>query len=80
MTVIDLVRSGVTELGEDVSAEELSRFIAERFGARVEARFVPIYRATLRAEVQRREAREWATSIIEMDRRARETSGRAKSP
>ena len=71
MTVIDLVRSGVTELGEDVSAEELSRFIGERFGARVDARFVPIYRATLRAEQQRQEARERAARIIAEDRRVR---------
>ena len=80
MTVIDLVRAGVTELGEGAPAAALTRFIAERFGARVEARFVPIYVATLRAEVQCREARERAASISEEDRRARETSGTGKSP
>jgi hypothetical protein len=71
MTVIDLVRAGVAELGDGASAEALTRFIAERYGARVEARFVPIYRATLRAEVQRQEARAHAARIIEEDRRTR---------
>jgi hypothetical protein len=48
----------------------VTRFIAERFGARVDARFVPIYLATLRAEAQRKVARERAARIVEEDRRA----------
>ena len=70
MTVIDLVRAAVAELGEGAPAGEVSRFIAERYGARVDVRFVPIYLATLRAEAQRHEARERAARIIEEDRRA----------
>ena len=71
MDILDLVRIAVSDLGEAASAEAVTRHLAERFGARADARFVPVYRAALRAEELRREARERAVRITEEDRRVR---------
>ena len=77
MDILDLVRIAVSNLGDGASAEAVSRHVAERHGARVDARFVPVYRAALRAEALRLEARERAARIVEEDRRERGTNKQA---
>ena len=69
MTSLDRVRLVVAEWGEQASAEAVSRRLADRFGDRVEPRFIPVYRAAVRAEEERQRARAMAARIVEEDRR-----------
>ena len=64
MTRLDMVRAAIDELGEPATAEQVVRFVADRFGVAVGAGFVPVYRATLRAEEELRRARERAAAIV----------------
>ena len=50
MTRLEMVRLAVGELGNEATAEQIDRFIAEKFGQQLGVRFIPIYRATLRGE------------------------------
>jgi hypothetical protein len=72
MTRLDMVRVAVGELGDQATADQVAGFVAERFGQDVGVRFVPIYRATLRAEEQLRQARETAAALV-----AEDTAGRS---
>ena len=56
MTRLDMVRAAVAELGDQATAAQVAGFVAERFGQDVGVGFVPIYRATLRAEEHLRAA------------------------
>jgi hypothetical protein len=71
MTTLDQVRLVVEELGERATAVAVSRRLEQRFGVRVEARFVPIYRATVRAEEERQRAWALAARIAKEDQRTR---------
>jgi hypothetical protein len=64
MTRVDMVRAAVNELGEAAPADEIARFVGVRFGVAVGPKFVPVYLATLRAEVELRRARERAAKIV----------------
>lgn len=73
MTRLDMVRVAVRELGESAPPDRIAGFVQERFGQPVSPRFVPVYLATLRGEVQLREARERAARIV-----AEEAAGPAR--
>jgi hypothetical protein len=60
-----MVRAAVDGLGEDATREQVVRFIQSRFDQRLDSRFVPIYRATLQGEDERRRARERAATAVE---------------
>src|SRR5438270_12659349 len=60
------VRLALADLG-DAPAAELAAFIEDRYGVRIEARFVPIYRATLRAREQLALARAAALATLAQD-------------
>ncbi len=49
MTRIEAFRLAIQEIG-DVSAEELSSFIQRKFGIRISVPYIPVFRATLRAQ------------------------------
>ena len=64
MTRVDMVRVAIDELGELATADQVVRFVADRFGVEIGARFVSVYRATLRAEEELRNARERAAEVV----------------
>ena len=68
MTRLEMVRLAVGELGNEATAEQIDRFIAQQFGQQLGVRFIPIYRATLRGEEQLRLAREMAATMIAEER------------
>jgi hypothetical protein len=76
MTRLDMVRVAVGELGDHATADQVAGFVADRFGQDVVVGFVPIYRATLRAEEHLREARERAAALVTEDRAARSPAAR----
>lgn len=47
MNQVEAIRRALAELG-DVSAEELATFALARYGVKVEPRFVPVIKATIR--------------------------------
>jgi hypothetical protein len=67
MTILDMVRIASQDLGPDATNEEFQRFVWERFCKKIDPRFVPVYRATLRGELQLKEAREMAARIARED-------------
>lgn len=70
MTRLEMVRLAVDQLGDEATAEQVDCFIFEQFGQELGVRFMPIYRATLRAEEQLRLAREKAASLVAEERAA----------
>jgi hypothetical protein len=64
MTRVDMVREAIDELGGEATPDRIVRFVADRFGVEVGVGFVPVYRATLRAEEELRRARERAAEIV----------------
>jgi hypothetical protein len=47
MTKLELVEMALQELG-DVSAQELSAFIEQKKGVKIEPKFIPVFKASLR--------------------------------
>ena len=78
MTRLDMVRVAVEELGDQATAAQVAGFVAERFGQELGVGFVPIYRATLRAEEHLRQARERAAALVAEDRAARSPDARPR--
>jgi hypothetical protein len=68
MTRLEMVRRAIGELGNEATTEQIDRFIAEQYGQQLGVRFIPIYRATLRGEVQLQQARAMAATLIAEDR------------
>jgi hypothetical protein len=60
-----MVHAALDQLGDDATADQIIRFVRNRFAAVLEARFLPIYRATLRGEDQMRAARARAAELTE---------------
>jgi ribosomal protein L12E/L44/L45/RPP1/RPP2 len=54
MDKLELVQTALRQLG-DVSAQQLSAFIEKQHGVKIEPRFIPIFRASIR-EKERLEA------------------------
>jgi hypothetical protein len=71
MTELDLTRAGLQELGEGVTNERLAAYARERHGTYLDPRFIPLYRATIKGEGQRRRAREEAARIVAEERQER---------
>jgi hypothetical protein len=67
MTRLDMVRMAIAELGDTTTADQIVQIIADRFGVAVGAKFVPVYRATLRADAELNRARERAAVIVAGD-------------
>jgi hypothetical protein len=77
MTPLEMVRAALAQLGDGATAEQLVRFVADRFGVALGVKFVPVYRATLRAEQDLKQARERASAILAGDRAVR-TTGKSR--
>jgi hypothetical protein len=52
----EAVRLALAEIG-DVSAEPFAAFIQRRFGLRIDPKFVPVFKASIRAKEQLEETR-----------------------
>ena len=68
MTELDVTRAGLQELGAGATNEQLAAYARERHGAYLDPRFIPLYRATIKGEDQRRQAREEAARILAEER------------
>jgi hypothetical protein len=64
LSKIDLVRQALWELGE-ASAQELVAFIQHRHGVRIEARFIPVLRASLLGQQMLERARQTARATTQ---------------
>jgi hypothetical protein len=60
----ELVRLALRELG-DVPAKDLSVFIEQRHGVLIEPKFIPIFKASIRAQSQLEEARQAAKAVLD---------------
>lgn len=67
MTLLDMARAAVAELGTTISPEQVVEFTRRRYGRNMDPRFVPVYLATIRGEEQLRLAREKAATILAED-------------
>jgi hypothetical protein len=61
---LELVQIALQEFG-DVSAQELCSFIEEKHGVRIEAKFIPLYKASLRDKLRVESARQAARLVVE---------------
>ena len=68
MTNTEATRLAILHLGPDATTDDVVRHAAEQLGVRLESRFVPIYRATLRGEEQRKGMWVIAARVAEEDR------------
>ena len=49
MTKLEMVQVAMRQLG-DVPADSLAAFVAEKFGARIEPKFIPVFKASIREQ------------------------------
>jgi len=63
MDRIELVQLALREIG-DVSAQELSSFIEQKHGVKIEPKFVPIFRASIQDKVRLEAARQAARAAL----------------
>jgi hypothetical protein len=61
---LELVQSALKELG-DLSAQELSSFIEKKYGVKIEPKFIPLYKASIRDKVRLEAARQAARATVE---------------
>lgn len=59
MDKLELVKNALRELG-DVSAQELSSFIEQQHGVRIDPKFIPIFKASIRDKERLEAARQAA--------------------
>jgi hypothetical protein len=71
MSPLEMVRMAVEALGDEATAEQVVRYVGNRFGASIAVKFIPVYRATLRAEEELRRTRERAAAVRAEDQEAR---------
>lgn len=64
MDTVELVRVALQELG-DASGQELSTFIEKRHGVKIEPRFIPMFKASIRAKDRLEVDRQAARAIVE---------------
>jgi len=64
MTKLELVEMAMQELG-DVSAQELSAFIEQKKGVKIEPKFIPVFKASIRGKAALESARAARASAAE---------------
>jgi hypothetical protein len=65
MDKLEMVQVALRELG-DVSAQELSAFIEEKHGARIDPKFIPIFKASIRDKLRLEVARQAARASVDV--------------
>lgn len=63
MDKLEIVQIALRELG-DVSAQELSSFIEMKHGVRIEPRYIPIFKASIRDKERLEVARQAARAAV----------------
>jgi hypothetical protein len=61
---LELMQIALRELG-DVSAQELSSFIEQKHGVKIEAKFIPLYKASLRDKLRLEAGRQTARAAVD---------------
>jgi ribosomal protein L12E/L44/L45/RPP1/RPP2 len=69
MDKLELVQTALRQLG-DGSAQELSAFIEKQHGVRIEAKFIPIFRASIRGKERLEAIRQAARAAVAQARAA----------
>jgi len=64
LSKVEMVRQALLELGE-ASSQELTAFIEQRHGVRIETRIIPILRASVRGQEVLERARQAARAAIQ---------------
>ena len=64
MSKVEMVRQALLELGE-VSSQELATFLEQRYGMRIEARIIPILKASVRGQEVLERARQAARAATQ---------------
>jgi len=64
MDKLELVQVALRELG-DVSAQELSSFLEQKHGVKIEPKFIPLYKASIRDKMRLETARQAARAAAE---------------
>lgn len=64
MDKLEMVRLALRELG-DVPAQELAAYIETRYGVKIDAKFIPLYKASLRDKLRLEAARQAARAVVE---------------
>jgi len=63
MDKLEMVRLALQELG-DVPAQELAAFIERQHGVRIEPKFLPVFKASLRNKLHMEAVRHAARAIV----------------
>lgn len=64
MDKLELVQFALGQIG-DVSSRELSEFIEKQHGVKIEPKFIPLYKASLRDKLRLEAARQAARAALE---------------
>lgn len=67
MDKVELVRLALQELG-DASAQELSTFIEKKHSVTIEPRFIPMFKASIRAKDRLEVDRQAARAVVEQSK------------
>lgn len=59
MDKLEMVQVALRELG-DVKAEEIASFVAEKFQTKIEPKFIPLYKASIREKARSEAVRQAA--------------------
>ena len=63
MDKLEMVQVALRELG-DVKSEEITAFVEERFKARIEPKFIPLYKASIQAKARSEAVRQAARATV----------------
>jgi hypothetical protein len=63
MDKLEMVRTAVTELG-NAPAADLSRFVEQKYGVRIEAKFIPLFKASIQDKDRLETVRQAARTAI----------------
>jgi len=67
MVKLELVQIALRELGE-VTARELSAFIEKTHGVKIEPKFIPLFKASIRDRIRLEAVRQAARASVEQDK------------
>lgn len=77
MTKQEMAEAAIERLGEGATAEAIIGYVEQQFGVRVEPKYIPIYKASLRGKKMLEESRRLALAAAEV---ARQSQARAAEP
>lgn len=66
MTKIEMVEKAMQALGE-VSAEKLATFVEKKHGEKIDARFIPLFLASIQDRVRMEAARRERAAVVKVE-------------